>query len=60
MGAFKTPTVCNIAETAPYMRDGSLATLKDVMNHYVGYPEVETNGRSGATMISPAKRQRAA
>lgn len=36
MGAFKTPTVCNIAETAPYMRDGSLATLKDVMNRYVG------------------------
>ena len=36
MGAFKTPTLRNIAQTAPYMHDGSLATLKDVVDHYVG------------------------
>jgi cytochrome c peroxidase len=36
MGAFKTPTLRNIAETAPYMHDGSQATLKDVVDHYVG------------------------
>ena len=36
MGAFKTPTLRNIAKTAPYMHDGSLATLKDVADHYVG------------------------
>ena len=36
MGAFKTPTLRNIAKTAPYMHDGSLATLKDVVDHYVG------------------------
>jgi len=34
MGAFKTPTLRNIAVTAPYMHDGSLATLRDVMLHY--------------------------
>ena len=34
IGAFKTPTLRNIAVTAPYMHDGSLATLRDVMVHY--------------------------
>jgi cytochrome c peroxidase len=36
MGAFKTPTLRNIAKTAPYMHDGSQSTLKDVVDHYVG------------------------
>ncbi|MBM3811481.1 MAG: c-type cytochrome [Acidimicrobiia bacterium] len=35
-GAFKTPTLRNIAATAPYMHDGSLKTLKDVVDFYVG------------------------
>jgi cytochrome c peroxidase len=34
VGAFRTPTLRNIALTAPYMHDGSLATLWDVMDHY--------------------------
>jgi cytochrome c peroxidase len=34
LGAFKTPTLRNIAVTAPYMHDGSLATLRDVIVHY--------------------------
>ena len=34
IGAFKTPTLRNIGLTAPYMHDGSLATLWDVMDHY--------------------------
>ncbi|MCP5143321.1 MAG: c-type cytochrome [Gammaproteobacteria bacterium] len=34
MGAFKTPTLRNIAVTAPYMHDGSLDTLEEVVNHY--------------------------
>ncbi len=33
-GRFKVPTLRNIAVTAPYMHDGSLATLADVLNHY--------------------------
>src|SRR6266850_5713213 len=36
LGAFKTPTLRNFTETAPYMHDGSQATLKDVVDHYVG------------------------
>ncbi|MFA6957552.1 MAG: cytochrome c peroxidase [Thermoanaerobaculia bacterium] len=34
IGSFKTPTLRNIAVTAPYMHDGSLATLKEVIVHY--------------------------
>ena len=34
IGAFKTPTLRNIAVTAPYMHDGSFATLYDVIDHY--------------------------
>ena len=34
LGAFKTPTVRNAALTAPYMHDGSLKTLEEVVEHY--------------------------
>jgi len=33
-GAFKTPTLREIARTAPYMHDGSLATLDEVIDYY--------------------------
>lgn len=33
-GKFKVPTLRNIALTAPYMHDGSLLTLADVIEHY--------------------------
>ena len=33
-GAFKTPTLRNVVETAPYMHDGSEATLKQVVEFY--------------------------
>lgn len=32
--AFRTPGLRNVALTAPYMHDGSLATLEDVVDHY--------------------------
>lgn len=32
--AFKTPTLRNIAERAPYMHDGSIKTLEGVVDHY--------------------------
>ena len=34
-GAFKTPTLRNIALTAPYMHDGSMRTLREVTDHYI-------------------------
>ena len=33
-GAFKTPTLREVARTAPYMHDGSLATLEEVVDFY--------------------------
>lgn len=33
-GKFKVPSLRNIAGTAPYMHDGSLATLEQVVEHY--------------------------
>ncbi len=33
-GAFKTPMLRNVSRTAPYMHDGSLATLEDVVDFY--------------------------
>ena len=33
-GAFKTPTIRNVALTAPYMHDGSVATLEEVVEWY--------------------------
>ena len=35
-GAFKTPTLREIARTAPYMHDGSLATIDEVIEYYDG------------------------
>jgi len=35
-GAFRTPSLRNVAKTAPYMHDGSLKTLKEVLDFYVG------------------------
>ena len=35
-GDFKTPTLREVARTAPYMHDGSVATLEDVVNFYDG------------------------
>jgi cytochrome c peroxidase len=35
-GAFKTPSLRDVAKTAPYMHDGSLKTLKEVVDFYVG------------------------
>ena len=33
-GSFKTPTLRNVADRAPYMHNGSLATLRDVADYY--------------------------
>lgn len=33
-GAFKTPTLRDVGRTSPYMHDGSLATLEEVVDYY--------------------------
>ena len=34
LGSFRTPSLRNVAVTAPYMHDGSLATLEEVIDFY--------------------------
>lgn len=49
VGAFKVPTLRNIALSAPYMHDGSLATLTDVVEFYA-----QGGGRAhGQTNVDP-------
>jgi cytochrome c peroxidase len=42
-GAFKTPTLRDIALTAPYMHNGSYVTLEEVVEHYVRGGDVKDN-----------------
>ncbi|MEQ4573445.1 MAG: cytochrome c peroxidase [Gammaproteobacteria bacterium] len=37
LGAFRTPTLRNVANTAPYMHDGSIATLEAAIEHELYY-----------------------
>ena len=42
-GMFKAPTLRNIAITAPYMHDGSMANLEAVLDHYAAGGRVHDN-----------------
>ncbi|MEZ4456270.1 MAG: di-heme enzyme [Gemmatimonadales bacterium] len=56
MGRFKAPTLRNIALTAPYMHDGSLATLDKVIDHYAaGGRTVRTGPDAGVGRTSRFK-----
>ena len=46
-GAFKTPTIRNVAETAPYMHDGSQKTLEEVVEWYAkgGHPNPQLSDK---------------
>jgi cytochrome c peroxidase len=44
MGRFRAPTLRNIAVTAPYMHDGSIATLDEVLDHYAAGGRTLTTG----------------
>jgi cytochrome c peroxidase len=56
MGRFKAPTLRNIAVTAPYMHDGSIATLEGVLDHYAaGGRTIATGPNAGDSALSPYK-----
>jgi cytochrome c peroxidase len=58
MGRFKPPTLRNIAVTAPYMHDGSIATLDAVLDHYSAGGRTITDGPyAGVGADSPTKGQ---
>lgn len=55
-GRFRVPTLRNVALTAPYMHDGSLATLDDVIDMYArGGRLIETGPFAGDGAQNPNK-----
>jgi cytochrome c peroxidase len=44
VGKFKAPSLRNIAVTAPYMHDGSVATLEEAIDHYAAGGRTIANG----------------
>jgi len=58
MGRFKAPSLRNIALTAPYMHDGSISTLEDVLSHYErGGRLIEDGPLAGDGRLSPFKSE---
>jgi cytochrome c peroxidase len=58
MGRFKAPSLRNIALTAPYMHDGSIATLADVVRHYEAGGRTVTDGpHKGVGADNPHKSE---
>jgi cytochrome c peroxidase len=56
IGKFKAPTLRNIALTAPYMHDGSIATLAEVLDHYASGGRTIADGPlAGVGRDNPAK-----
>ena len=58
VGKFKAPTLRNIAVTAPYMHDGSIATLEEAIDHYAaGGRTVTTGPYQGVGRDNPNKSE---
>ncbi len=58
MGRFRAPTLRNIAVTAPYMHDGSIADLDGVLDHYAaGGRTITTGPYAGVGSANPYKSE---
>lgn len=58
MGRFRAPTLRNVAVTAPYMHDGSIATLDEVLDHYAaGGRTIASGPYAGVGSDSPYKSE---
>lgn len=57
-GKFKTPTLRNIARTAPYMHDGAMATLEEVIAHFAtgGLPHANLDPEMRTFALSEKER----
>ncbi len=51
-GIFRVPSLRNVAKTAPYMHDGSLANLEDVIGHYSNI-DIERLHADGEAILKP-------
>lgn len=56
LGAFKTPGLRNVAQRAPYMHAGQIATLEEVVRHYANAPRaaIGRNERQ-PVMLTPSE-----
>jgi cytochrome c peroxidase len=54
-GEFRVPSLRNVAETAPYMHSGSLATLEAVVRHYSEVDVERLHGDDGARLVRPLR-----
>jgi cytochrome c peroxidase len=54
-GAFRVPSLRNVALTAPYMHNGSLASLADVVRHYSEVDEDRLHADQGTSLMRPLR-----
>jgi cytochrome c peroxidase len=54
-GEFRVPSLRNVARTAPYMHNGSLATVADVVRHYSEVDEDRLHGTPGQRLVRPLR-----
>jgi cytochrome c peroxidase len=54
-GELRVPSLRNVARTVPYMHNGSLATLADVVRHYSEVDEDRLHGLPGQSLIRPLR-----
>lgn len=54
---FKTPSLRDVARTAPYFHDGSAATLEDVLDHYARGGAADTPGDIHPLALTPEEKQ---
>jgi cytochrome c peroxidase len=59
VGKFRTPTLRNVELTAPYMHDGSIGTLEEVLDHYAaGGRTISSGAFAGRGHDNPHKDAR--
>ena len=58
MGAFRAPSLRNVEVTAPYMHDGSVATLEAVLDFYAdGGRRIASGPYAGDGRLNPHKSE---
>jgi cytochrome c peroxidase len=58
-GAFRTPTLREIGQSAPYFHDGSAPRLQDVVDHYIRGGDVHTNLSASLKPLTLSAQERA-
>ena len=59
LALFKTPSLRNVALTPPYMHDGSLKTLQEVVEHYNSGGKAHPNKSSVITPLNLTEQEKA-